>query len=461
MYDPIIKNIIDKKLIREGDNILVGLSGGPDSVFLFHNLRLLKESLSFNLYASHINHMYRGEDAEHDEAFVRELCLRYGVQLFVRRKNAADYARELKVTEEEAGRVLRYGFFRENLDSVGGGRIAVAHNLNDQAETVLQRIIRGAGADGLRAMTYVSGDVIRPMLNISRQEIEVYLTEQGFDWCIDKTNAQPVYGRNKIRLGLIPYLESEFNPNIQGTLCRMAEVMDGDSRIIEKYTDMLWSLAKVKDGPDEVILSLDALKRMERCELYRILRKAVGSVKGRMTNIEQKHIDYTSEFVERGATGKTVDLSEGVEALISYDTFIVRKKSSGFEDFAYDLEPEKPVFIEETGQTIVCSILDADMYDPSDKSSVSVDLACVSGCLHLRNRRAGDAMIPCGMTGRKKLKDIFIDMKIPVGDRQKRLIVTDDKNIIWVSGFRIHNDYKITPRTDKILNIRVAEEKNE
>ncbi|MBP8691897.1 MAG: tRNA lysidine(34) synthetase TilS, partial [Sedimentibacter sp.] len=138
MHELIKNNIINKKLIIDGDNILIALSGGPDSVFLFHNLRKLKDIISFNLYASHINHMYRGKDAMHDEEFVRDLCQKYGVRLFVKRKNAAEYARELKVTEEEAGRVLRYGFFNENLSQIGGGKIALAHNLNDQAETVLQ-----------------------------------------------------------------------------------------------------------------------------------------------------------------------------------------------------------------------------------------------------------------------------------------------------------------------------------
>ncbi|MDD3752282.1 MAG: tRNA lysidine(34) synthetase TilS, partial [Tissierellia bacterium] len=139
MYSLIKNNIIERNLIAPGDNILIALSGGPDSVFLFHNLRKLRETLSFNLYASHINHMYRGKDAMHDEGFVRKLCDKYGIKLFVKRKNATEYAKELKVTEEEAGRVLRYDFFKENLKEVGGGKVAIANNLNDQAETVLQR----------------------------------------------------------------------------------------------------------------------------------------------------------------------------------------------------------------------------------------------------------------------------------------------------------------------------------
>jgi tRNA(Ile)-lysidine synthase len=241
MHSLIKNNILEKNLISPGENILIALSGGPDSVFLFHNLRKLRETLSFNLYASHINHMYRGKDAMHDEEFVRNLCDKYGIKLFVKRKNATEYAKELKVTEEEAGRVLRYNFFKENLREIGEGKVALAHNLNDQAETVLQRIIRGTGIDGLSAMSFQKDNLIRPMLNISRDEIMNYLHENNYEYCIDITNTQDIYGRNKIRLNLIPYLEQNFNPNIQSSLYRMSEAMERDKKIIEKYIESKFS----------------------------------------------------------------------------------------------------------------------------------------------------------------------------------------------------------------------------
>jgi len=192
MYNLVKQNILEKNLIEPGDNVLIGLSGGPDSVFLFHNLRKLKEILSFNLYVSHINHMYRGEDAKHDENFVRDLCSKYGVKLFVKRKHAGEYARELKVTEEEAGRILRYSFFKENLNEVGKGKTAVAHNLNDQAETVIQRIIRGSGIDGLSAMSFKKDNLIRPMLNVPKSEVLNYLHENNYEYCIDQTNLHDI-----------------------------------------------------------------------------------------------------------------------------------------------------------------------------------------------------------------------------------------------------------------------------
>lgn len=461
MYSVVRKNIIEKKLINQGDNVMVGFSGGPDSVFLFHNLRLLREELGFNLYASHINHMYRGKDAEHDENFVRELCQKYGVRLFVKRKNTVDYAKELKVTEEEAGRILRYNFFNENLSEVGGGKIAVAHNLNDQAETVLQRIIRGTGIDGLAAMTFMSKNLIRPILNVQRSEIEKYLHENNFEYCVDKTNSQDIYGRNKIRLNLIPYLENNFNSNIQNTLYRMSENMESDGKIIHKYINSVFDDLLIKRNTNMLYLDLYKLKNLEDYELKRVLRRAIELLKGSTYNVELRHIDVLIEFIKKGSTGKSIDLSGSVVAEISYNDLIVRKMVEKFPDFKYNIILDEPLFIKETGKTIFCRILDLACFDINDKKSISIDYDKVKGSLIARNRRNGDSIVPCGMNGSKKIKDVFVDMKIPGDEREKRIIIADDSSILWVEGFRIHNSYKVSSSTKKILNISIMEGQND
>ncbi len=461
MYNLVKYNILHHNLINENDNVLIGLSGGPDSVFLFHNLRLLKETLSFNLYASHINHMYRGKDADSDEDFVRNLCHKYDIQLFVKRKNATEYANELHVTEEEAGRILRYNFFRENLESIGSGKIAVAHNLNDQAETVLQRIIRGTGIDGLGAMTFIKDDIIRPILNVKRSEIEKYLKENSYEFCTDKTNTQAIYGRNKIRLNLIPYLEKDFNPNIQNTLFRMSEVMEKDSKIIEKYINIKFDEVLYKKNNSEVFLDLNKLKSMEDYEIGRIIRKAFELIKGNTNNIEMKHIDYASEFIKTGKTGKKINLSEGFIIEISYNNLIIRKIVEKLDNFEYNIIINVPLHIKEIGKTIICEILEVTDYDLTNKKSINLDYDKIVGNLVARNRITGDNIIPCGMTGRKKLKDIFIDMKVPAEKRDKILIIADESNILWVEGYRIHNNYKVSSSTKKILKVTIMEEQNE
>ncbi|MDF2676055.1 MAG: tilS [Bacillota bacterium] len=460
MYYLVKQNIFKENLINEGDNILLGFSGGPDSVFLFHNLIKLKEFINFNLYASHINHMYRGEDADHDENFVRSICEKYGIKYFVKRKNATEYAEELKLTEEEAGRILRYNFFRENLKDVGGGKIAVAHNLNDQAETVLQRIIRGTGIDGLSAMSFVNNDVIRPMLNVTRSEIEKYLHDNNYEFCIDITNSQDIYGRNKIRLNLIPYLEKNFNSNIQNTLYRMTETMEKDKKIIEKYIENRFKEILHKQNENEIFLDLKKLKCMEYFETGRMIRKAIEMLKGNTNNLEMKHIEYVNDFIFTKNTGKTINLSEGVIAEISYNYLIIRKNIEIIENFKYNICMDSPLYIKEISKTILLRVLEINEYDVKDKKTVSLDYDLIEGKIIIRNRINGDSIIPCGMTGSKKIKDIFIDLKIPKEERNKKIIIADDNNILWVEGYRIHNNYKVSSATKKILNIAIMEEQN-
>ena len=392
MHSLIKNNILEKNLISLGENILIALSGGPDSVFLFHNLRRLRETLSFNLYASHINHMYRGKDAMHDEEFVRNLCDKYGIKLFVKRKNATEYAKELKVTEEEAGRVLRYNFFKENLREIGEGKVALAHNLNDQAETVLQRIIRGTGIDGLSAMSFQKDNLIRPMLNISRYEIMNYLHENNYEYCIDITNTQDIYGRNKIRLNLIPYLEQNFNPNIQSSLYRMSEAMERDKKIIEKYIESKFSEALKEKSDMRIVLDLNLLKALDIGEIGRIIRRGIEELKGNTVNIEMKHIDSAINLISSGKTGKRINLTDGFTVEISYNNFIVNKTVEKVPDFEYNIVLNRLNYIEEINKTLVVTVEDIeDMSEVNikDKDIISIDYDLIKGSLVARNRRLG------------------------------------------------------------------------
>ncbi len=459
MYNTVKCNIIEKKLINSGDNVLIALSGGPDSVFLFHNLRILRETLSFNLYASHINHMYRGQDALYDEEFARDLCDKYGIKLFVKRKNATEYAKDLKVTEEEAGRILRYSFFEENLNQVGGGKVAVAHNLNDQAETVLQRIIRGTGIDGLSAMTFIKDNIIRPMLNVSKDEILTYLHENNYEYCIDITNTQDIYGRNKIRLNLIPYLEGNFNPSIQNSLYRMSEAMERDKKIIEKYVEGKFSEVLKEKTENRLVLDLNILKSLDIGEAGRVIRRGIEELKGNTVNVEMKHIDNAIGLICTGKTGKQIDLTEGFTIAISYDNFIINKSVEKVSDFEYNIVLNKLNFINEVNKSLflnVENIEDIEAVNTEGKEILYFDYDRVKGNLKVRNRRPGDVIIPSGMRGSKKIKDIFIDLKIPKEERDKKLILADDENILWLEGYRINEKYKVSAVSKKILKVSIG-----
>lgn len=457
MIEKVRNNILEYNLITKGDNILIGISGGPDSVCLFHVLRLLKEVLRFDLYASHINHMYRGKDAEKDENFVKELCKKNDIKLFILKKNAADYANENKITEEEAGREIRYNFFKSNLSSLDNGKIAVGHNINDQAETVLQRIIRGTGIDGLKGMTFKNGNIIRPILNVSRKEIEDFLHDNGFKYCIDKTNNMPIYGRNKIRLELIPFLEEKYNPNIQETLIRMAENAAKDSKIIKKYTNELFKNVLEEKKNELVTLNINNIIKYKDFEISRIIRKAIFEIKGNTNNIESKHIDYIIKLIKDNKTGKKINLPERIFAEISYNSLIIGKTIEKIGEFEYNIIINGQTDIKEINKKVVTKIGQNIKKLPKNHKSILLDYNKISGNIIARNRRIGDIMIPKGMKGTKKVKDIFIDSKVPKGERDKKIILTDNTNIIWVEGFREDNRYKVTEETKKFIEIRILE----
>ncbi|QSX05501.1 tRNA lysidine(34) synthetase TilS [Sedimentibacter sp. zth1] len=455
-----IKNtIIKENLINENDNILIALSGGPDSVFLFHILRLLKDSLSFNIYASHINHMYRGIDANHDEKFVEDLCNRYNIKLFVKRKNATEYAKELKMTEEEAGRKLRYDFFSENLTNIGGGKIAVAHNLNDQSETVLQRIIRGTGVDGLSAMSYKNGNIIRPIIDINKRDIIGFLNDNKYEYCKDYTNDLPIYGRNKIRLNLIPYLEENFNPNIQNVLFRMSKVMNSDSKIIKKHMQILYNESVKQVNSDEVVLDLNYLKSLDENELGRVIRIAIKSLKGNTNNIENKHIQKCIKLIESSITGKQINISDGIIVSISYNDINFRKGIEKKLNFEYNISIGDATYIEEVGKTVLLSIKNLNNYIKKE-NEFYVDYDKINGQIKVRNRKNSDSMIPFGMSGRKKLKNIFIDNKVPANMRDKMLILEDSDRIFWLENYRISETYRVSISTKKILAIKIMEDED-
>ncbi len=454
IIEKIETNIKKHNLIKEGQNIIIGLSGGPDSVMLFHGLRTVKEKKNFNIYAAHINHLYRGEDAYKDEEFVRKLCKDFNIKLYIKRKNASILAKENKITEEEAGREIRYGFFNKILKEIGGGLIATAHNKNDQAETLLQRMIRGTGIEGLTGMDYKQDNIIRPLLNIDKEEIINYLETNNFKYCIDKTNAEPIYGRNKIRLELIPYIEKRFNKNFQDTIFRMSQNMKDDYKIIKQQVEKNFSECLISKDQERIILDINTLKNYSKGIRSRILRNSIEHIKGNKIDVERKHIDYLDGFMLKKETGKSIDLGNNVVGETSYDKLIIRNKDR-IKDFVYNLK-KGTNFIQEINISIKVSQNGNNSIN-EDKNSILIDSDKIKGKLKVRNRQNGDKFQPLGMKGSKKIKDYFIDEKIPAKLRDEIPLVCDDENIIWIVGYRMNHNYRITEKTLNTIKIEIVE----
>ena len=461
MKNKVLEAIKEYGLIEENDNIVIGLSGGPDSMALLHILLDIKEDMNFNIFIAHVNHGVRGEEALADEKFVEKLAKDLNLPYYSKRVNMEKYAKEMGLSSEEAGRALRYGFFREILSSIGGGKIAVAHNKNDQAETLLMRFFRGTGIDGLKGMEYKNEDIIRPILGIERSEIEKYLLDRNIKTRLDKTNLEPIYNRNRIRLELIPYIKKYFNPNIIDTLWRTSEVVSVDSNFLERYSKETYSKLVKKREKNSIILDGSLFVKEDRSIQQRVIRNCILEINGDLQGFTHRHIlDILTLFLERG-TGKSIDLVNNTVAKTSYEDFIIEKRKSVEQgDFLFKIKHEGFTYIDELQLSLNLRILPIEEIktDIKGKFVKYFDYDKIVGDLYIRNRRNGDRFIPYGMKGSKKIKNYFIDEKIPKEKRDSIPLITDEENILWVVGYRTSDIFKITKDTKNVLVIELLKE---
>ena len=312
MIDVVKSNIEKYKLLKDTGTVLAAVSGGPDSMAMLYCLYRLKDQLHFKLIVAHVNHGVRGDLAKRDQDFVEGISRELGLDYYTTNVDMAAYGREHGMTAEEAGRLLRYGFFRDVLEDNGGGKIAVAHNKNDQAETVLHRIIRGTGLDGIRAMSMISGDIIRPLLNITREEIEAYIEDSNIPSVEDHTNLQTVYTRNRIRLELLPYLRDNFNPNIIDSLYRLSEIAQLDLQVLDGEMEKKYNLLVKNRINNSIIFRGEEFLKEDEGSARRLIRMAILDLLGDLNGFGEVHIQSATQLFFAGETGKSVDLGRNI-----------------------------------------------------------------------------------------------------------------------------------------------------
>lgn len=457
MKREVLATIREYNLINKNENIVIGVSGGPDSMALLYVLLDIKDKLDFNIHIAHINHGVRGDAATRDQLFVGKIAMGLGLPYYTKNVNMIEYGKEKGISAEEAGRELRYGFFREILESCGGGKIAVAHNMNDQAETLIMRFVRGTGIDGLKGMEFIVGDIIRPILSISRKEIEAYIEDNKIETVLDKTNLMPIYTRNKVRLELIPYLEENFNPNIINTLWRTSRISATDSNFLEKYSKERYN--KIVKSEDKNSIILDGMKfaKEDKSIQQRIIRNAILKINKSLQGISEVQISSVLNLFLADETGKECHLSNDIVAKTSYEDFIIeRNKTEEEKDYLYDIESKGITNLENLGYSFDIKVIQREELKTIDKSKnvKYFDFDMVKGKLRVRNRKNGDKIMPFGMKGTKKIKDYFIDEKISKELRNKIPLIVDDQNILWVVGYRTNEMYKITTDTKMVLVIK-------
>lgn len=452
MIDKVIMTIEKYKMISKGDSIIVGLSGGPDSVCLLHVLNSLKETYDIKIFSVHLNHMIRGIEAQRDEISAIKFSESLGIPCFSRKIRVEEYAAENKMTSEEAGRFLRYKLFDEILKSVGGNKIALAHNMNDQAETVIMHFLRGSGITGLGGIKPVRDDkYIRPLIFCGRDEIENYCKENTLEPVIDSTNKEEIYLRNKIRLNLIPHLKEKFNPNIIETLSKSSDIFRDD----DEYLTMMTLIEQRNISKNSRELYVDKFNKLHICIKKRIIRNMIINVKGNLNGIEITHIEDCIEIVKKGQTGKKISLPDNIECTIQYEVFIIDKMKS-IKDFEYDIVIPGDTLVEEANTIMKTKIIDKNQYEVNQSHyKKCFDYDKIKGKLKIRNRKDGDYIYPSGMTGKKKLKEYFIDKKISREERNYMPLIALGSEILWIPGLRDTKNYKIDENTKNIIEITI------
>lgn len=430
MLRKVLKKIKSEKLIKNGDKIVLGFSGGPDSVFLLEALLHAQQDIDFQIVLAHVNHLLRGKDSDEDENFVKLLGEKLKLPTFIKRAEVEKEAAKHGIGLEEAGREIRYSFFEETLKEVSGNKIAIAHNLDDQIENFLFRMIRGCSLEGLEGINH-RNNLIRPINEIYKGEIMDYLDSNNIQYRIDKTNFENEFTRNSIRLDLIPYIENRYNPNFKEKIYNLMEEIREANNLLK--VDLNRYLI---DYEDKKVLSIKILLN----ENSYIQRKVINEyLKGYSLDISREKIQNIIKVLELGGS-KELHLTKKLSLKKQYDNlWIEERKKLQKEQVKRDtiIEVEVPFDIIFNGYRIKTEYSENSF----GQNEFMTNLA-QGDSLIIRTRKDGDKMIPLGMKSYKKIKDIFINEKIAKEERDIIPIIEKNNEILWISGIKKSEVFK-------------------
>ncbi len=455
----VLRTIDEYKMLTEGDRVLVGLSGGPDSVCLFHILWRLKERFHLEIFPVYVNHHLRSEDEITDEIeFIKRFLGDYGMDLIVKDIDVMGFVKSKGVGIEEGARELRYMALYEVLNDLKAQRIAVGHTASDQAETIIMRLIRGTGPWGLRGIPPVRGSIIRPLIEVKRREIEDYLYREGLHYTIDLTNMKEEYIRNRIRLIIIPRME-EINPSLIDTLSRMARIFLEEEEACDREVSVILTKAIESKMDGELILSLSPLQHIEKRLLRRVLRNAIDEITG-LEGITFEHIESIINLIKKGRSGNRIHLPRNLRVIKSYSRLILTVRSPVIlKDYTLKIPGE--LYIKEINKVIKTEVTQERPLNIGDGKTMAVfDYDRVAqNTLTVRSWRHGDFFYPLGFGKRKKLQDFFVDNKIPKDERYSIPLVLSNDDIIWIAGYRPDDRFKINQSTERYLIIEIEDKR--
>lgn len=475
----ILQTIKDHGMIRKKDAVLVGVSGGPDSMALFHAMMILSEELNIRIGAAHLNHCLRNGESDRDAAFVAAEAQRLGVPFYCQRTDILQAREKTGESIEEAARAARYRFFHRIRQDMGFDKIALGHHQDDNAELILLYLLRGSGPAGMAGIPPVRDAIIRPLIRVYRSEIMAFLKTRHISYIIDSSNKDPQFLRNKIRHELIPLLQTGYNPNIIQGLNRLGNILRTEESWITTVIAPLYDGAIVRREADRTVLSVSKLRELHPAALGRVIRSAIRQVKGDLRRISWMHVASIVQFIQRTGSDAPadirMDLPGRIRMIRKADHLIVvreaqslrlatpRSASASPVNFEYQItreaaDSDSPLALPEINAQLRLTRLPCDQasnLSENGPGTAFFDWDRLNFPFIVRNVRPGDRFLPLGAGGTQKLKKFFIDHKIPMSARRTIPVVVSNETIIWVCGHRISEPVKITPETTTLLKAEI------
>lgn len=434
LINKVKETIKDYNLISHGERVLVGVSGGPDSIALLHVLHRLKGDMGITIHAAHMNHSFRGKQADDEALWVQEKSREWGIDCTIVKEDVPGLAKELGLSSQDAGHMVRMRFFNELSKKIHANKIALAHHANDQAETILVNLVSGAGLEGLRGMLPYSDMIIRPLLYVCRDNIEEYCQENKLEPRRDPSNKKNIYLRNKIRNQLIPWISENINPNIVQSLNRTARVLAAEEELLENETNKIFKkYVVVCEG--KIVLDLRKWGSIPLAYKRRLIRSVYQKISEKQ-GPSFHHVEEVRDLADKKSVGKVIELPYNVKVEKGYNNLyfscgvIEKKNVVKIPDRLIKIPGE--TLIPEKRKMITAEVSEnAPIFRGKEFVYIPINNDEYPKLI-VRTRRPGDRFSPKGMRGTKKLKEYFIDKKIPQKERDDVLLIAEKDKVIWI-----------------------------
>lgn len=455
----LLQTIRKFRMLKPCETVFLAVSGGGDSSVLLHLFLELAHSWKLKLAVLHVNHGLRGKESNSDERFVRALSKKHHLPCYVRRIRIKSLAKRQKKSIEEAARGARYEFFAQMVKAKKADKLVLAHTQDDQAETVLMRIITGTGLQGLQAIRpkrkFFTAELVRPLIEISRAEIRKFAQENKISYRNDESNQSLEMTRNRIRLKLIPFIEKSFNPQVKKALARLPHLLDVDLRYLDETADACYGRL-ARENRFQIVFSKRSFLELSPAIQYRFIQRAVRKLAGGETDYE--HWNQFSGFLTEGRNFK-FQFSKNILAQVSRNRLELIRSGPEPVSFSYRLGLDESLYVTEAGKTVTCESLPEPpkSFRKTDLTYEVVDRDLLRFPLVVRSRKPGDRFIPLGQEKSVKLKKFLINRHVPAEEKNRLPLVLSAGEIVWVGGLAVSEQFKVSEKTRRCVRLSIQE----